>query len=96
MNWIFTTLRDKGIEFLLLGVAVWWLQTENVAIRKEIGQCQQEKIELFRQENDALRKVIMECTEAIQEIKSSFDDEKQKRRPDSRRNTVVSDFVPKG
>ena len=96
MNWIFVTLKDKGIEFLLLGIAVWWLQQENVTIRKEINQCQQEKIEVFRQENAALREVITQCTVAITELKEQFINEKGKtqkpvnRRPPNLRGDSIS------
>ena len=98
MNWIFITLKDKGIEFLLLGIAVWWLQQENVTIRREINQCQQEKIEVFRQENAALRDVITQCTMAITELKEQFVNEKAKstkttnrRAPNLRGDSTVHD-----
>lgn len=88
--WILNTLRDKGIEFLLLGIAVWWLQQENVTIRKEINQCQQEKIELFKQENEALREVITECTIAITELKEQFvQNEKGQKKTTIRRVTSI-------
>lgn len=70
--WILSTLKEKGIEFLLLGVAVWWLQSENVEIRRDMNRCQEEKLEVYRAENAALREVIGECTIAIQELKQQL------------------------
>lgn len=71
--WILSTLREKGIEFLLLGVAVWWLQSENVEIRRDMSRCQEEKLQFYREENTALREVIGECTIAIKELQQQFE-----------------------
>ena len=64
-GWVVSILRRQGMSFLLLALAVYFLQKENNSIRKEILSCEKEKIELLKEQNRSLEKVINVNTMAV-------------------------------
>ena len=59
--WILETLKNQGLSFLLLGLAVYHLQGQNNELSKEMRLCQEEKY-------NALVTVIESNTAALNEI----------------------------
>lgn len=59
--WALDTLKNQGISFLLLGLAVWHLQGQNNELSKEIRDCQEDKYQ-------AIISVIKTNTEALKLI----------------------------
>jgi hypothetical protein len=68
LNWILTTLKDKGLELLLLGLAVWFLQAQNLELRKEVTACQQSQIESLKEKNRNLESVLQQNTIALEQL----------------------------
>lgn len=59
--WLLDTLKNQGLSFLLLGVAVWHLQGQNNSLSREIRACQEEK-------HNALIEVVTANTAALNNI----------------------------
>ncbi len=59
--WILDTLKNQGLSFLLLGLAVWHLQAQNNELSKLIRDCQEEKY-------NALITVVSHNTAALNNI----------------------------
>lgn len=57
--WILEVLKTQGLSFLLLGIAVWYLQGQNNELRREISLCNEDKyngmLEVLRQNTIALK-----------------------------------------
>jgi len=68
INWILSTLKDKGLELLLLGLAVWFLQSQNLELRKEVTACQQSQIESLKEKNRNLESVLEQNTKALEHL----------------------------
>ena len=71
--WILDTLRNQGLSFLLLGVAVWFLQSQNNDLAREVRDCQTEKY-------NALITVVKSNTEALNNLIQNGKEETQKKR----------------
>lgn len=59
--WLLDTLKNQGLSFVLLGVAVWFLQTQNNQLAREVKDCNTEKY-------NALITVVQSNTEALNRL----------------------------
>lgn len=59
--WLLDTLKNQGMSFVLLGVAVWFLESQNNALAREVKDCQTEKY-------NALITVVQSNTEALNRL----------------------------
>lgn len=59
--WLLDTLKNQGLSFLLLGLAVWHLQGQNNTLASEIRECQEEKY-------NALIAVVSANTDALNNL----------------------------
>jgi hypothetical protein len=64
-------LKTQGVSFLILGLAVWYLQGQNIELRKDLQTCQETKIEL-------LLKVVEGNTFALKNIQDLMSQPKKK------------------
>lgn len=72
VNYLLETLKNQGLSFVLLGVAVWYLQGNNDRLANEIRSCQQEKY-------DAMLQVINSNTQALNALTYGKEEEKTPR-----------------
>lgn len=72
VNYLLETLKNQGLSFVLLGVAVWYLQGNNDRLANEIRACQQEKY-------DAMIQVIESNTHALNALTYGKEEEKTAR-----------------
>lgn len=68
-GWLITIIKKQGTSFILLALAVFFLQKELAQIRKDLLSCEQEKIELLKDQNKSLEKVIIANTVAVTSLK---------------------------
>jgi len=68
VKWILETLRANGLNFLLMGLAVWHLQLQNMDLRKDISNCQAGQIEFLTSKNEQLMKALDSNTNALNRI----------------------------
>lgn len=60
-QWLLESLKNQGLSFLLLGVAVFYLQDQNTSMAREIRDCQEQRY-------NALVEVIEANTKALQQL----------------------------
>lgn len=60
-QWLLESLKNQGLSFLLLGVAVFYLQDQNTIMAREIRDCQEQRY-------NALVEVIEANTKALQQL----------------------------
>ena len=60
-SWLLESLKNQGLSFLLLGVAVFYLQDKNDTMAAEIRQCQEQRY-------NALVEVIQANTKALEKL----------------------------
>lgn len=71
--WILETLKNQGLSFLLLGLAVWHLQEQNNELNSHIRDCQEEKY-------NALISVVQANTEALNKITHGKEETPQRKK----------------
>lgn len=67
-KYLMEQIRTHGIIFVLLGVAVWYFQNENVNMKEQIRQCNDALIETYRTNQIQLLDVINNNTRALQDV----------------------------
>lgn len=65
--WVLESLKNQGLSFLLLGIAVWHLEGKNVELSKSMVLCQEEKY-------NALIEVVKQNTEALINLANGQED----------------------
>jgi len=68
--WLLDTLKNQGASFVLLGIAVWYLQTQNNVLSRDIKDCQSEKY-------NALITVVQSNTDALNRLSASYGKEEK-------------------
>lgn len=61
-------LRKKGIDFLLFGLAIWYVVLENKEVRSEASACAEARLEYMRDENSHLKVLVERNTIALEKI----------------------------
>lgn len=64
-RFLLDALRTQGLSFLLLGVAVWYLQAQNVELRKDVQDCQSVQIEFLTKKNEGLTQALEKNSTAL-------------------------------
>lgn len=70
IRFLLDTLKSQGLSFLLLGLAVWHLQSQNDALATEIRACQEDKY-------NALVEIIRANTEALQHLTNGKEEQEK-------------------
>lgn len=65
IRFVLDALRTQGLSFLLLGVAVWYLQQQNMELRKDVQDCQAVQIEFLTKKNEGLTQALEKNTTAL-------------------------------
>jgi len=68
VKYILEILRTQGLSFLLLGVAVWYLQSQNMELRRDVLNCQSTQIEYLTTKTETLTKTLESNTTALNRI----------------------------
>jgi len=68
-RYLMEQIRVHGISFFLLGVMVWYFQSENAKIKAQILACNDSLIEMYRTDRMQLLDVINNNTKAINSLK---------------------------
>lgn len=63
--WILEILKKQGVNFLLLALAVWWLNTKLEKVEDEYKQCNSKVIEMYETILIANQKVIERNTTVL-------------------------------
>ncbi|MGL5131696.1 MAG: hypothetical protein ACRC78_04150 [Planktothrix sp.] len=69
MAYLLNVLQNQGPSFLIMGLAVWYLQGQNIELRQQVSNCQYGQIEMLTTQNQQMIKVIEQNTLAIQNLK---------------------------
>lgn len=69
-TWFFDELKKQGFSIVLMGFALWFVISENKDIRSEIKDCNAEIVEIYRRDHILMREIILNNTEAVQELRS--------------------------
>lgn len=73
VKFLLDTLRTQGLSFLLLGVAVWYLQSQNMELRQDVLKCQATQIEWLTSKNEGLTSALEANTTALGKIGAALD-----------------------
>ncbi len=65
-------LRKKGIDFVLIGAAIWYVVLENQEVRKEAQNCTQARIAYMESQNALMLEIVNKNTIAIEKILEKF------------------------
>lgn len=64
---IFTDqLKQQGFSVLLLIAAIWWMNAQNTQLSKKVDLCNANTIEIYKEQNTELRKVVQQNTVAFE------------------------------
>lgn len=71
-SWILTTLRNYGLPFLLLGVAVWYFHNRTEKLETAIELCQKNHLETIEIQNGALIRALNDNTQALNRLEANI------------------------
>ncbi len=63
---LLTAAKQHGLSMVLLVLAVWWMNQKNEALSKKVDLCNQETIDIYKNQNEELLKVVEQNTRAIE------------------------------
>lgn len=68
LKFLLDTLRTQGLSFLLLGVAVWYLQSQNMELRRDVLRCQETQLQWLTSKNEGLTSALEANTAVLGQI----------------------------
>lgn len=71
-TWAMNTIRNYGLPFVLLAIAVWYFHARTEKLETQIEQCQRAHIETVTMQNGALIRAINDNTQALNRLQISL------------------------
>ena len=65
---LFQALQQQGLSFLLLGLMAWYFQVQNDKLQNQVTDCNQQRLEYYKNQTLELMKVVQENTQAINRL----------------------------
>lgn len=65
---IFSALQQQGLSFLLLGLMAWYFQIQNDKLQNQVTDCNQQRLDYYKNQTLELMKVVQENTQAINSL----------------------------
>jgi arylamine N-acetyltransferase len=59
-------LKQQGFSVLLLVAAIWWMNGQNSKLSNKVDICNANTIEIYKEQNIELRKVVQQNTVAFE------------------------------
>lgn len=61
-------LQQQGFSVVLLVAAIWWMNLQNQHLNEKVDQCNANTLEIYKEENAELKRIIGENTRAYQDF----------------------------
>lgn len=66
-------LKQHGLSFTLLAMAVWYFYTVNADLQREVRACNDKVIDIYNDQQSQLRNVIDNNTKVLESINEKID-----------------------